>query len=107
MMELLLKYEEQKRKVACLEFQIKEFSSPLTILGNAIKADFERVMPSQDDDNRFIVSAPASTGRQEQVIEIDLARLRVLLGDYMGAVSEMEQTEACMERGGMVRFIRS
>ena len=107
MMDLLLKNEGQGRKVVCLESQIRDFASPLLTLGNAIKTNFERVTPSQDDDNRFLVSALPHQHQQEpEALDIDLARLRVLLDEYREAVAEKEQTEACMERAGMTRFIR-
>ena len=105
MMDLLLKHEQQKAKVACLEFRIGEYASPLTKLGSAIKSNFERVTPSQDNDNQFLVKSPV--GREEQeAIELDLHRLRVLLSEYRDAVAEMEQTQACMERAGLTKFIR-
>ena len=76
-------------------------------LGNIIKTNFERVTPSQDDDNRFLVSALAHQHQQKpEALEIDLAHLRVLLDDYREAVEEKEQTEACMDRAGMERYIR-
>ena len=107
LMRLLLRYEEQKSKVACLEFQIREFASPLLALGNAIKTNFERVTPSQDNGNRFLVSALPHQHKQEpEALEIDLAHLRVLISDYREAVEEKEQTEACMDRAGMARYIR-
>ena len=107
MMDLLLKHEEQKSKVVCLELKIRNFASPLLTLGNAIKTNFERVTPSQDDDNRFFVSAlPHQHQQKPEALEIDLARMRVLLDEYREAVAEKEQIEACMERAGMTRFIR-
>ena len=105
MMDLLLKNEQQGAKVACLESKIREFSHPLLTLGNAIKTDFERVTPSEDHENRFLVRVLAQQ-REPEDIDIDLSRLRALIGNYREAVVEKEQIEACMERAGMTRFIR-
>ena len=107
MMDLLLKHRQQKTKVACLEFQIRGFAPPLKKLSDTIQSNFERVTPSQDNDNRFLVSALPHQHKQEpEALDIDLAHLRVLISDYRESVEEKEQTEACMERAGLTEYIR-
>ena len=107
MMDLLLKHEEQKSRVVCLELKIRDFAPALLTLGNAIKNDFERVTPSQDNDNRFLVRAlPHQRQQEPEAVEVDLIRLRILIGEHQEAVAEQERIEACMERAGMTRFIR-
>ena len=105
MMDLLLKNEAQSSKVACLESRIHDFAPPLLTLGNAIKSNFELVTPSADHDNRFLVRHPVQQQEPAEIV-IDLDRLRTLLGEYREAVTEKERIEACMERGGLTRFIR-
>ena len=103
MMDMILRFEAQAAKVACLESKIRDFAGPLVKLGNAIKQSPDTVSPSADDVHRYLLVRP---NQKPEECEIDLARLRTLLQDLKEASDEKDVTERCLDDAGLARFIR-
>ena len=112
-MLLVRKYETRRAHVACLEDQIKGFVEPLQELALGLSQDPTSVWPSRDRDASYVLKGRVGKpqllnppGHEEtRLLELDIERLRCLLDQLQTAESQREETERCLDKAGLAKYV--